>query len=544
MNGNFRTDITRNTFHRHKNFSRVLMQQGRVQIDADWNEQTDILLYYMRTLASDIIGPHAGPEDNLGFAIHSATDQDAYTVAVKAGRYYVDGILCELNNDIKQYIIEDEEQEAAKPLGIPFQNRFLFYLDVWEREVTHQEDDGIREVALGGPDTATRAQVVCQVRTKALSSIAQLISDEYKVSERNLKDLISEDENNLKELLKNLQASEDFTRAWTKLVRNYAHMFPAETSALPADPREVGPAYLEARTLTSEDDQYTSPCTVPPSSQYRGVENQLYRVEVHTSGYGRPNPNHQQAHTPQSQAPQAKGDSKPPKSSTDGQYATFKWSRENGSVIFPITSPIDPSSTETLTVTVSGLGRDNSRFALDVDDWVEVVDYEDTLELEPGKLMRVTAIDYINMQVSLTASKNQQVSFDTDSNSNKPFLLRRWDYHSMDPSERGATTLAKDGALEIIENHWLTLEDGIQVQFHHGTNDPAPFYHTGDYWLIPARTATGDIEWPHHGNEHQALPPHGIKHYYAPLAYVIFDQDNKKVKNLISLQRSIKPMGA
>jgi len=54
-------------------------------------------------------------------------------------------------------------------------------------------------------------------------------------------------------------------------------------------------------------------------------------------------------------------------------------------------------------------------------------------------------------------------------------------------------------------------------------------YHTGDYWLIPARTATGDVEWPtemgkdSQGNAvlvHLAKPPDGIDHHYAPLAVI------------------------
>ena len=35
-------DFSRNTFHQQHHFARVLMQQGRVLIDADWNEQTSI----------------------------------------------------------------------------------------------------------------------------------------------------------------------------------------------------------------------------------------------------------------------------------------------------------------------------------------------------------------------------------------------------------------------------------------------------------------------------------------------------------------------
>lgn len=35
-------DFIRNTFDLLKHYSRVLMQQGRVRVDADWNEQNSI----------------------------------------------------------------------------------------------------------------------------------------------------------------------------------------------------------------------------------------------------------------------------------------------------------------------------------------------------------------------------------------------------------------------------------------------------------------------------------------------------------------------
>ena len=44
-------DFTRDTFDASNHFTRVLMQQGRVQLDADWNEQTAILLHYLQSLA-------------------------------------------------------------------------------------------------------------------------------------------------------------------------------------------------------------------------------------------------------------------------------------------------------------------------------------------------------------------------------------------------------------------------------------------------------------------------------------------------------------
>src|SRR3954464_5961270 len=84
-------DFTRNTFDAKNFFNRVLMQQGRVTLDADFNEQVDILLHYMRTLARDLIGPYAAPSEDPGFKI--SADKDG--ISISAGRYYVDGILVE-----------------------------------------------------------------------------------------------------------------------------------------------------------------------------------------------------------------------------------------------------------------------------------------------------------------------------------------------------------------------------------------------------------------------------------------------------------------
>ena len=64
-----KADLTRFTFNVDKHYRTVRMQQGRVQLDADWNEQSSIMLYQLRHLAADIIGPAGGPADNLGFAI-------------------------------------------------------------------------------------------------------------------------------------------------------------------------------------------------------------------------------------------------------------------------------------------------------------------------------------------------------------------------------------------------------------------------------------------------------------------------------------------
>ena len=48
-------------------------------------------------------------------------------------------------------------------------------------------------------------------------------------------------------------------------------------------------------------------------------------------------------------------------------------------------------------------------------------------------------------------------------------------------------------------------------------------YRTRDFWMIPARIATGDVEWPADPSHPRWVTPHGITHYYAPLAKLNID---------------------
>ena len=91
-------DFTRFTFKPSRHYNAVRMQQGRVQTDADWNEQLDIQAHRERTEMFDIIGPCGVPEGEGGFRV-APIDADASghgeVLAIAPGRIYVDGILCE-----------------------------------------------------------------------------------------------------------------------------------------------------------------------------------------------------------------------------------------------------------------------------------------------------------------------------------------------------------------------------------------------------------------------------------------------------------------
>src|SRR6185295_9815413 len=112
MQGEYRGDFTRDTFDPLKHFSRVFMQQGRVQLDPDWNEQAAILHHFLRSLAAGLIGQHGGPAANSGFEIEeiSGATKD---FAIGGGHYYVDGILCELETTPTQIEVISVQPPSA-----------------------------------------------------------------------------------------------------------------------------------------------------------------------------------------------------------------------------------------------------------------------------------------------------------------------------------------------------------------------------------------------------------------------------------------------
>src|SRR5947208_13910998 len=104
-------DFTRDTFKPLKHFSRVLMQQGRVQLDADWNEHTAILLHFLRNVAADLIGQHGGPANQYRFRI-GPIGGVANDFGLGPGDYYVDGILCEIETSAPVSITFDANAKS------------------------------------------------------------------------------------------------------------------------------------------------------------------------------------------------------------------------------------------------------------------------------------------------------------------------------------------------------------------------------------------------------------------------------------------------
>ena len=143
--------------------------------------------------------------------------------------------------------------------------------------------------------------------------------------------------------------------------------------------------------------------------------------------------------------------------------------------------------------------------ALEVGDWVELVDDRWAPVGTPPPLMRVQSVSVAARQVTLSDPLEER-SFDPALHP----LLRRWD------QPNGGAAPHHGIALDQADGSWFELEDGVEVQFE--ARDA--HYERGDFWLIPARTATAGVLWPHAGDAPLALPPQGPARYLAPLARV------------------------
>ncbi|MEO8108819.1 MAG: DUF6519 domain-containing protein [Ginsengibacter sp.] len=416
-------DFSRKTFDKKKHYSGVLLQQGRVQLDADWNEQLDIEQYRTFTETRDVVGLCGVPKKNDGFKITT----DAASFVIGPGRIYVGGLLCELEegqvpttylnqpyfpNPDLSYFIQDSppgSSPASPPdMGGLEAGTYLIYIEAWQREINYRDDALIQEKALGEADTAARLQTVWQVKLLKVPDVGSTCKT-------------------------------NFTE-WDDLIKPSTGKLNAQTKNN-TDPKE--------------------PCVLPPSAGYRSLENQLYRVEIQTGG--------------------------------DHSVATYKWSRDNATVETKI------MNVSGSVLTVSDMGKDDV-LGFSPGQWVEIVNEESTLNGKPYDLYEIDSVKPESNKITLKTSVSQF--------SGKTGLkLRRWD--QPDPG-----TLTSGVAMT---SDWMDLEEGVQVKFSAGN------YRAGDYWLIPARTATGEIEWPPYEIPNLnpvEQSPSGINRYYCRLALI------------------------
>lgn len=421
-------DYTRLTFDPMRDRAMVLEQQGRVDLDADSNQFAELVDRRFHIETRDFAGPAVVPAtlpDSFKLGVSGSQ------VTVARGRMYVDGLLAEnhgYGNLVYEPVWGEPGYDGPTPLSKqpygggsslatkPPRNR-LYYLDVWAREETAVEDSSLLESALG-VDTIAAVQTAWQVRWLGIDKGMSCDSD------------------------------------WS----TYAPWLAA-----------TAPSSGRLSSQAVNPPAPSDPCAVAPIGGYRGLENRLYRVEIHDGG-------------------------------TAGQ-ATLKWSRDNGAVASAVTA-IDTSGAQAI-ITVERLGRD-ALLRFNQNDWVELLDDAHEYDGSPGLIGQVLQTDSTANTVTL-AGAVAAGAIDLTRNPR----LRRWDQ----------TTGLVDGVIPLPSlPATIDLEDGVQAVLDlapaASAGDPEPVFKPGDWWVFAARAATASVE------TLDAAPPRGIRHHYARLGIV------------------------
>lgn len=473
-------DFSRVHDERRRHYSKVLMQQGRLLLDADFNAHVDHETDLREITTLDVIGRTGAPRDNDGFFI--AKHPDGNDLLISAGRMYVDGILCECDGarlGVAE-LLTTRDNAAGDP------DIVAIVLDGWTPElregswvalsVTVRRQGRVRrfgQLAAADPETRkitfkpllagvaevhwVQPAILWSAQPDVLEQ-AELPDEPYLVYLDVWKRHITALEDPLirETALGGPDTTTRVKTVWQVRVRDH--------QACNTFAPKRGNVRMAAQTRPAVSPK--EPCEIPEAAGYRRLENQLYRVEIHAGG--------------------------------DTQTATFKWSRDNGAIVFAVEKNLNLQDDQ---LQLRSIGLDE-RTQLQPNDWVELID--DRLELEglPGKILRVEEPPEASDRIVTMTGPVGTVDFDRNPR------LRVWGRPDAATGEQKVSTAA-----------FVDLEDGIQVKF--AGND----FRTGDYWLIPARTAisaeTGKIEWPlDDQGDPMLLPPRGITHHYAPLAEV------------------------
>ncbi len=454
-------DNSRYTFDPTNDYSGVVMQQGRVQLDSDWNEWLAELRRRAQAGTLDILGRAVYPVTTpFAFLITASSSGGKNTISIGPGRLYVDGLLAENHGTPSTAVWDPALEEPSNapqpppssetgaidyasqrylpdPPPIEGNGPFLVYLDVWTRSITYLQDQDLVDKAVG-IDTAGRLQTVWQVK-------------------------------------------------WMPVA--------AGTSC--ASPVTWPPSSAGLLTTGAVVSTPSGPCCLSSETGFTGQENQLYRVEIHQAG----SPSASPAPTP-----------------LQPGTATFKWSRDNASVMAGVTAiatVMNSAGQPVSQLTVTSLGRDQV-LGFAPGNWIEILD--DSLELNgrPGELHQIDSIDFSAKTITLTAALSGSFPI-TDRSHTR---IRRWDQSGKVYLSDGTTVwwdldAAGTGDIPVPPSGTtLILENGITVSFD--LSSPGGSFLTGDFWMFAARTADGSIE------PLAKAPPRGIHHHYAQLSIVTF----------------------
>jgi hypothetical protein len=207
--------------------------------------------------------------------------------------------------------------------------------------------------------------------------------------------------------------------------------------------------------------------------------------------------------------------------------ASFKWSRDNGCLAYPVESislaPSTPSqdgdsqqdggsdeaSAEGLwIITLSGYGYNGLDIAKN--EWLEFVNDELELDERGGSFFRVVDVDFsVDLKIWAVHEGSGEAPTGELGDLGSHPIVRRWDIE--DPDD--ASDTSADGLpapLSIVDLGSSGLEQGLDVEF---AGDG--FYAVGDWWVAPVRDAVDVGLLP---SATIMRPPQGIERWLTKLA--------------------------
>jgi hypothetical protein len=392
----------------------------------------------------------------------------------QSSRMYVNGILCSRDNwdsyltqkdipsakGVDYFMVSSsaaassrsyDDSHRKQPERIKKAISYMVYADVWNCGITHLEDPKIREVALGGSDTSTRMQTICQIKLREIPDH-----------------------------------------------RNFQH--------------KIGLAEYEIKKMNEEGTGrlsiiYPHNSSLSNSeSNFRTLGNHLYRIQIHDSGEGRMNNNND-----------------------DNNRATFKWSKDNASLAFPI----EKLSEKEVVLDQKGRRLEN---VFHIGDFIEIITNSDELSEQPrGHMRRITdirdggkrlswgtredseqmSVKYLHEPVTITAGRYRPELYP------KVILWEGMGYVD--------ETMDNSSSYSLISiDRSSSSDQGIRIRF-----DPGVFK-SGHYWNFTTRS-NGSVELL------KSAKPMGPKHHYALLA-LIRKQIGEKIEIIEDLRHTYQPL--
>lgn len=543
-------DFTRSTFRPAKHYTSVRMQQGRLQLDSDWNEQADIQNYLRRAQVTDMIGSGSGaskvdpitglpstnnfqpcriitalPKDPDSGAKPDASDQEttpnakpeASDIALLPGHFYTNGVLCELAPG-SLFSFAHSDKLAPNQLEIlgslTIDGRRLQVGD-WLIKVETNSQNQPEAESQGQPDKPLQGWQITEIDTKTRvitvkGSLDTLLSKPGDTSEAG-----------------NPQVQAEEVKLRRVITYSSQPDFPTQNTS--ADLATLVPgnylAYLDVweRHITAMDDPVIREVALDvPDTTTRtqtvwqlklrptesSLEPALAAKDLPGTSEDLPQDWQDFEKTERQRMPLMNARLSPTQGRGQSGLANSRLKNHLYRVEIHYDTGTNPGSQNTVSFKWS---RDNGSVSSEIlriengdtiripkssqsiwenstpGQWLEILTKAQELNGEPGIMVPLRRV--INTKIEFDPSGLVGTLAPEDA-----YRVRRWD-HTQNQFPQGSIPL-KPGPSE-----WIELEDGIQVRF--GQNESADTsnfietaYRTGDYWQIPARAANNAIEWP------------------------------------------------